>query len=136
MLCVSGYAAGDYNSIGLFKNNTYQFGYFPVIKKYDDVDGLIASKKHNSIIWVGRLIEWKHPDHAIEIARRLRKDGYDFTMEMIGNGPLKDELHRKLDELDLNAVLTIDGSDGKIAETVVRSSESGDQKILMLEQEK
>ena len=42
-------------------------------------------------------------------------------------------LSQKLDELDLNAVLTIDGSDGKIAETVVRSSESGDQKILMLD---
>jgi glycosyltransferase involved in cell wall biosynthesis len=125
LLCVSAYAAGDYNSIGLFKNRTYQFGYFPLIKKYEDVDELIRKKKHNSIIWVGRLIEWKHPDHAIEVARRLRDEGYDFSMEMIGNGPMKEELHKKLDDLDLNDKVTMFDS-GMSPEEVRRHMEEAE----------
>ena len=107
LLCISAYAAGDYNSLGLFQGNTYKFGYFPVIKKYENVDELFRNKKPDSILWVGRLIEWKHPKHAIEIARRLKQDGYDFTMEIIGNGPLKEELHELLDRYDLNDRVTM-----------------------------
>ncbi len=38
----------------------------------------------------------------------------------------------KLDELGLNNVITIEGSDGKIAETVIKTSKAGNQKILKL----
>ena len=37
-----------------------------------------------------------------------------------------------LDELGLNNVITIEGSDGKIAETVIKTSKAGNQKILKL----
>ncbi|MCR4672587.1 MAG: metal ABC transporter substrate-binding protein [Lachnospiraceae bacterium] len=39
----------------------------------------------------------------------------------------------KVDELGLNTVLTIDGSDGKIAQTIVNNTEGKDQQILMLD---
>ena len=39
----------------------------------------------------------------------------------------------KLDELGLRAVLKIDGSDGRIAETVARSAKAQDAKILTLD---
>lgn len=39
----------------------------------------------------------------------------------------------KVDELGLPAVLIVDGSDGRIAETVVRSTRTQDQKILTLD---
>ena len=42
-------------------------------------------------------------------------------------------LVQKVDELGLPCVLTIDGSDQKIAETIVQSTASKDQKILMLD---
>ena len=42
-------------------------------------------------------------------------------------------LSQKADELGLKAVLIIDGSDGRIAETVVRSTSTGSQKILMMD---
>ena len=111
LLCVSGYAAGDYNSIGLFKGNTYRFGYFPEVKKYDDVNKLIKNKKKDSIIWVGRLIDWKHPDYALKAAKRLKEEGYDFYLEMIGNGPMKDQLFAMVDEYGLkdNVTMLADG---------------------------
>ena len=42
-------------------------------------------------------------------------------------------LARKTDELGLPAVLTLEGSDHRIAETVVQSTGAGDQKILELD---
>ena len=38
----------------------------------------------------------------------------------------------KLDELGLPAVITIDGGDGKVAETIVNNSKTGNQKILRM----
>lgn len=38
----------------------------------------------------------------------------------------------KVDELKLKAVLTLDGSDGRIAQAVVRTSENRDQQVLEL----
>ena len=42
-------------------------------------------------------------------------------------------LARKADELGINAILTIDGSDGKLAEQIRDNTESKDQKILSLD---
>ena len=41
-------------------------------------------------------------------------------------------LARKIDELNLKAVLTIEGTDHRIADTVIRTTVSGNQKILTL----
>ena len=108
LLCVSAYAAGDYNSLGLFKGRTYKWGYFPDIKEYD-VDELLKNKKENSIIWVGRLIKWKHPDYAIKVAKKLKELHYDFSMEIIGTGDMKEELENMILEYDLqNQVVLYD----------------------------
>ncbi|MCR4594011.1 MAG: metal ABC transporter substrate-binding protein [Clostridiales bacterium] len=42
-------------------------------------------------------------------------------------------LSKKLDELSLNAVLTLEGSDGRIAETIIKNTEKKNQKILKLD---
>lgn len=125
LLCVSGYAAGDYNSIGLFKGRAYKFGYFPEVKKYPDIDRMIGSKKKNSIIWVGRLIEWKHPAHALNVAKRLKEDGFDFSMEMIGTGELKDQLHSLITSYGLEDRVTMFDS-GMSPEDVRKHMESSE----------
>ena len=42
-------------------------------------------------------------------------------------------LSAKLDELGLGCVMAIDGSDGKIARTIIRNSESQDRRVLVLD---
>ena len=42
-------------------------------------------------------------------------------------------LSKKVDELGLKSVMTIDGSDKKIAETIVKNTKSKDQKVLTLD---
>lgn len=92
LLCASAYMASDCALYGCFKNRCLKWGYFPECKKYDDIDTLVASKKKNSLLWCGRLIDWKHPELAIEVAKRLKAEGYDFTLDIVGNGALESDI--------------------------------------------
>lgn len=93
MLCASAYAARDYAITGMFKGKTFKWGYFPVVKKYENVENLIDDKTPASILWVARLIEWKHPDVSIRVAKRLKQAGYKFRLSLIGNGELEGKIH-------------------------------------------
>ncbi len=110
MLCASAYTYADYAKFGLFKNRCYKWGYFPAAKKYDNVEGLLKSKKSHSIIWVARFIDWKHPETAIEVAKRLKKDGYDFELTIIGTGPLEQSLKNIILDAGLERLVKMLGS--------------------------
>ncbi len=102
LLCEGGYVAEDYKRVGSFKSKSYKWGYFPELKEYDDIDNLISEKEENSLLWAGRMIDWKHPEYAIEVAKRLKAEGYKFKMNLIGTGNLYVELVRQvfLESLD------------------------------------
>ena len=111
MLCASAYTAYDYSLIGAYINKTYKWGYFPEVKRYD-LDVLFAGKKKEKvlILWCGRMIGWKHPEAAIEIAQRLKRDGYDFEMNFIGGGPMEDELRETIRKKDLEDCVRLLGT--------------------------
>lgn len=109
LLCVSAYAAGDYNQIGVFKDRTYKWGYFPKVNIHN-VDNLIEKKNENSIFWAGRFVNWKHPDKAILLAKRLKEDGYSFKLNIAGTGKMNDELRLMVEENDLSDVINMMGS--------------------------
>ncbi|MBR3707757.1 MAG: glycosyltransferase family 4 protein, partial [Lentisphaeria bacterium] len=96
MLCASAYTAGDYGMYGLFRNRCYKWGYFPATKTYADVPALIEQKDPASILWVGRLIGLKHPELTIAVAKRLKAEGYAFSLCIIGNGNLGAELQARV----------------------------------------
>lgn len=91
LLCASAFASADYAKTGTFKNRTYKWGYFPQTWEYD-IDKLLSEKTTNSILWAGRLIDWKHPEIPVQIAKRLKNDGYDFQLNIIGTGDMYDEI--------------------------------------------
>lgn len=91
MLCSSAYAAADYAKTFNFVDKTYNWGYFPATKHYD-IEQLLSKKKKNSILWVARMIPWKHPEICIELAKFLKDAGYEFDVKMIGGGGLQEEL--------------------------------------------
>lgn len=91
MLCASAYAATDYTSIGMYKKRTYKWGYFPSVKKYSEKE-FFCAKKTNTILWCGRFLDWKHPDDAIQLARKLKENGYKFCLNMIGTGAMEKKL--------------------------------------------
>ncbi len=88
MLCFSAFTALDEYRMHAFKGRCYKFGYLPRIENMD-IDKVLKEKKDiNKIrfIWCGRFINWKHPELPILLAEKLKKDGYDFEVNMIGSG--------------------------------------------------
>lgn len=110
LLSSSAYAASDYAKFGLFKNKAFKWGYFPETRRYNDVDSLIESKKPCSLLWVARFLALKHPEAPVEIARRLKNDGYSFTLDLIGNGVLEDKIHQMIVDYDLSDCVHLLGS--------------------------
>lgn len=109
MLCASAYGAADFAKTFSFLNKTYKWGYFTELKQYDDVDQLIANKKHNSILWAGRFLELKHPEAAVYVAQKLKSQGYDFVLNIIGNGALYDDIQQQIKENHLEAYVNLLG---------------------------
>lgn len=101
MLCASAYTAADCAKFGNYKNRCYKWGYFPELKKYDGIKALIENKAENSLLWAGRLIDFKHPELALRVAKRLMKDGYSFKLNIIGTGELEEKLRTQIKQEDL-----------------------------------
>ena len=101
LLCAGGYVSADFKGVGCFKNRAFKWGYFPPFQKADDVDALWESKEKNSILYCGRLIDWKHPELALLAAQRLQAEGYDFRLEMFGDGEMREWLIKKIEEFGL-----------------------------------
>ena len=111
LLCANAYGAKDFNKLGLYKNKTYKWGYFLETNHYD-IDELIASKEKNEkmqIIWVARFIKWKHPEVVLRLARNLKRQGYNFKIQMLGTGVLEEKTRRKIKEQNLEDVIEVVG---------------------------
>jgi glycosyltransferase involved in cell wall biosynthesis len=104
MLCASAYTSRDFSLAGAYLNKTFKWGYFPEVKR-QDVDSLMARKASNgkvSMLWTARLIELKHPEAAIQLAVRLKRKGYDFELNIIGNGAMEQQLKNMIQEMQLD----------------------------------
>ena len=102
MLCASAFTASDYTKFGLFKNRFYKWGYFPVVKRYDNIDQLIQEKQLASLLWVARFIDWKHPELPVMVAKRLKEENYSFVMRLIGGGEWEEKIRNMICELGLD----------------------------------
>ena len=111
LLCANAYGAKDFNKLGLYKGKTYKWGYFLANNSYD-IDELINKKEQNEkmqIIWVARFISWKHPEIVIKLARNLKKQGYNFNIQMLGTGKLEEKIKTKVKNENLSDVIDIVG---------------------------
>jgi glycosyltransferase involved in cell wall biosynthesis len=62
------------------------------------------------IISIGRLVAFKGFEHLIDAFVELARRGLDFTCEIIGDGPLRDDLHTRIDMLNLSPRINLLGS--------------------------
>lgn len=107
LLCASAYAARDYRLSLAYMNKCYKWAYFPEVREYADINNVINNKISHTILWVARFIEVKHPEAVIELAKRLKNESIDFTIHMIGLGPLKPYIEKNIleNELTENVIL-------------------------------
>lgn len=115
MLSASAFTAGDYASFGMFRGKCFKWGYFPEVKYYPDIDKLIAAKsqyyqKVISILWAARLRDWKHPEAAIYLAKRLKDEGQPFQLNIIGRGEKEKWLQKQIAQNHLDEFVHLLGS--------------------------
>jgi len=107
-LASSAFAPKDYRLSGMSLDKCFKWGYFPEVKTYADIDALITAKRSRaeitsevSILWAGRLIGLKHPEVTLALAEMLKKDNYQFHINIIGNGILENSLKAKMEDFGL-----------------------------------
>ncbi len=112
LLCASAYTALDYAKTWAFRGRAYRWGYFPQVKTYS-IEQLISQKQRKEkplILWVGRLIELKHPEAALYVANSLKKEGLDFSLDIIGSGELGESLKQQISSMKLEDKVRLLGS--------------------------
>lgn len=109
ILCASAYTAIDHAQFGMYKNKMYKWGYFPPVIKYNTSE-LLKNKDKKKILWIGRLIDWKHPEEAIEVALRLKNEGYSFSMDIGGTGSMDDEIKTMVEKYELTDYVKLLGA--------------------------
>lgn len=110
MLCASAFTSADYAKTHTFINRCYKWGYFPKTYQYDSIENLIQRKKPTTVLWVARFIDWKHPEHVIAVARRLKAENFDFQIQMVGIGPLWDTIAQQIIEYGLQDQVQLVGA--------------------------
>ena len=111
MLCANAYGAKDFERLGLYKNKTYEWGYFLETNNYD-MEKLLKEKQQKKkveIIWVARFIKWKHPEVVIKLAKELRKENVEFKIKMLGTGKLIEKIKKEVTKNDLSGQIEIVG---------------------------
>ncbi len=109
-LAASSYLKHDINMFYKCKNIVLKWGYFPEhiqqeIVKPSLKDSIIR------IIFVGRLIKWKHPDAALFALNSLPKEiRENVRLTFIGDGDMKNELNSLVDKFNLNKSVIFKGN--------------------------
>lgn len=101
LLCASAFTGYDYSKTHTFKNRMFKWGYFPETKKYN-LNNLFELKNPKKILWVGRLIDWKHPDDVIRIAKMLKESGYSFEIDIVGSGIMDQKIRQAISSSNLD----------------------------------
>lgn len=109
LLASSAYASADHARLHEFRGKALRWGYFPQTITYS-LPQLMAAKEPTAILWAARMIPWKHPEYAIGVAKQLRQWGCTFTMELVGNGELQQEMERLVAKEGLQAQVKLTGA--------------------------
>lgn len=110
LLCAGGYVASDFALLSAYKNRRYRFGYFPKTYTYTKEE-LFSSKPEDCLrlIWVGRMIDWKQPERALWLAKRLQESKVKFRLDYYGSGPLEEPLRQATADDGLTEEVTFHG---------------------------
>lgn len=97
MLCASAYTPIDLAIFFSYRNKMFKWGYFPKVNDYD-IRKLINKKndEKTNILWVGRLIKYKHPELMINIGKYLKKSNIKFEIKIIGIGEMFNYLKKEI----------------------------------------
>lgn len=101
-LCCGAFAASDQYKLKTFEDKCYKWGYFTGVKELkNDMFKLKSSSHSIYIMWCARFLNWKHPEMAVKLAKRLKVDGYNFQLNMYGAGEMRPAIQKLIEDFGL-----------------------------------
>lgn len=107
ILCASSFAQNDLSLIGFHKEKCFKWGYFPKTILYKEQDFSTFKSKRMHLLWVGRMLWWKHPLHAVFAAKFLKDRNIDFHLTMIGEGEELTKVNKMIKNERLENYVTV-----------------------------
>ena len=89
MLCASAFTAADVHHYACFPGKCFKWGYLTSVESSFNVNEScdeISSKERIPIMWCARFLKLKDPELPVQLAARLKKKGYIFSIDMFGSG--------------------------------------------------
>jgi glycosyltransferase involved in cell wall biosynthesis len=133
-LAAGAFTAQDDKKLGVYKGRSFKWGYFTEVSSevsgfFDKRSGRAdymfhASGKSNEtlskieensgcairLMWCARFIDWKHPEMPIRLAMKLKDAGYDYHLDMYGDGALRPAMEELSREFNVAEYITFHGN--------------------------
>lgn len=113
LLCAGAYVPTDFSLLGAYKDKMFKWGYFTEMSP-ESFEDIYSKRKDNEIVkilWVGRMLDWKHPEVAVlainNIINNSHKKQKSISLTMIGEGPEKENLLRLIKEYKLEEYIQL-----------------------------
>lgn len=109
-LAVGPHCASDYKLMGMFRNKMWRWGYFPQVFEFPTPK---PANEIPTVLWVGRMLDWKRVDLLLKAAAWARKYGnVPFRVRIIGYGPEEAALRWLAEKLHLSDICSFEGPMG------------------------
>lgn len=114
LLAASAYTVNDVYHMHCYKDKVYKWGYFTRVDNFalETCEKLDASSAESAphLMWCARFLRWKHPELPVQLAARLKSNGYKFVLDMYGSGEELDNTKRLASQLGVEDVVTFYGN--------------------------
>lgn len=111
-LCSSAFAANDHKKLYTYINKCYKWGYFPkdlitnmCINNVPPQEG-----RKIKIMWCARFITVKHAELVIKAAAKLKKQNYNYYIDMFGSGVLENKMKQLSKSLNVDDIINFKGA--------------------------
>ena len=105
VLAASAFLPYDLSLFGYPCEKIFRWGYFPECQV--DTSNI---RQQKTILFAGRLLDWKHAETVIETARLLKRDGFEFKVNIVGDGPDRERLTKLKSKYKLDDCVEFLGS--------------------------
>lgn len=106
LFCASAYLPMEMKLLHTFRNRMYRWGYFPPLFPKSEV----VKSEIPTIIFAGRLIDWKRPWYVLRLAEFFKKMGLKAKFVIIGTGNLEEKLKSYVKKQGLSDCVTFTGA--------------------------
>lgn len=109
-LCAGAFCASDQYLFRSFIGKCYKWGYFIEGAKASFSKDRILDDGPFRLMWCSRFLELKHPELAIQLAKRLKRRGVNFQLDMFGDGPVFQRINKVVTDEELQDVIHLYGA--------------------------